>query len=349
MNPFILYSKVSSVTGRALCEALGWDGGTKLVSPKEYTHLIRWGSTLFSDLDRAMINKDRPVYNSAQSILRMVNRHHMFQELAFLGELTVGWHPNVVETVDRNQWLIRHRFGRWGKDILLPESFGPLNQARLDGCFLVKRWLADFEVRVHIINEKSVSFQIKAQKDLNGEPIYETNPRASQDFVIRNEDNGWHLFPLSDNQAEALGIRKADIRHTAKRVMNQVELAFGCVDFLVRVPNGPFKQFKYKCLEVNTAPGLANSTLEAYVTGFKELVENKTQTQDDEPEQADIDGLFTVGPDFATDDPYIYDDGVEEVTQNTPPIPARMEPDIFHSPLPYRYAHLNTILNMLRE
>jgi hypothetical protein len=285
MKPFILYSKVSHVTGKALCEALGWDGGMKMSKIEDYTHLIRWGTTLNSDLDTTMRLKHRPVYNKAKTINNMVNRQHMLALISgAVGSRCIGQHPHVQnQIVDPGNWVLRHRFGRWGKDIILPEKLDctNINTAALDGYFMMRRWPADYEVRIHIMNDTSISFQVKGQKDKNGDPFFTLDPQPG--FKIRNDRNGWHLYPLSNELARQLGIDKSSIRTTAKQVLGTTGLSFGCVDFMVRVPAGPWREFDFRCIEVNTAPGLANSTLEAYVEGFKSLV-NTTPMVGDEDE-----------------------------------------------------------------
>lgn len=322
MRPFILYSKMSHVTGQALCDALGWEGGTKLSKLDDITHLIRWGTTLNADLDAAMKAKHRPVYNRAVNINAMVNRHHMMQSItSIIGNRCIGFHAAIPPTITQpEEWVLRHRFGRWGKDIVLPETVqGRFNPGAWDGYFMTRRWLADFEVRVHVMNDSSIFFQIKGRRGPDNEPVIEIDPNNINKFIIRNDRNGWHLWPLSNEDAKALGINKDAIRKLSKSLTTACGLSFGCVDFLVRVPKGPWATFDYRCIEINTAPGLANSTLDAYVQGFKSLVNTVPISGDEEP---DFDG-----PEDEDADAEEWDDNLMEDAQQIDFAPdARVEP-----------------------
>lgn len=294
MKPFVLYSKMSHVTGRLLKAAMDCAGGRKLDAPGEYTHLVRWGNTMFSDLDVAMQDRGRHVLNTSERVRSIVNRHHMMQRLMHCVPnqhfLSYNNHYDGHRAIDGNgrSWLARHRFGRWGRDIVDLSTAGPQEPGtRWNGYFLVQRWNADFEVRVHIIDQTSVSFQIKTRKDEDGNAVFAQDP-ASATFEIRNEKNGWHLFPLNNQTAQSLGINKDPIRDLAKRVVRGCRLDFGCVDFLVRVPRGAHgTDFGFKVLEVNTAPGLDGSTLEAYANGLSRLIEG-TAIEEDEPPQEPV-------------------------------------------------------------
>lgn len=293
-NPYILYSKMSHVTGRRLCQATGFDGGRSLDKIGDYTHLLRWGCTYAQDLDIEMDELGRRVYNRANNARVVVNRHHMMQQMQnYDSSLTLpfnsylAWDPYLD---DNRMMLLRHRFGRWGRDIVRRSVHDqpPDPAPRWDGYFTVVEWLADYEVRVHIVNGASASFQVKVPKDDEGNPVW-TLPDESAEFVIRNDRNGWHLYPLSNRRASELGISKANIRTHAKQLMSYLDLDYGAVDFLVRVPSGHHgTSFDYKLLEVNSAPGLDGATLDRYADHFQSIVSGDPVTvseEDDEDEE----------------------------------------------------------------
>lgn len=291
MNPHILYSRFSAPTGRALAAALGYTSSREPVDPKKISHLIRWGCTLHSDLDLVCEKLGIPVFNKSVQTREIVNRHHMLNHLRGIGgrSHSLMIHAQYNGGPEDTGWVARHRFGRWGTDIIdLAGGIPTLSNAAWDGYFLVETWLADYEVRVHIIDGTSVSFQIKCRKDDNGDPIFGLQPAEERGkFVIRNDRNNWHLFPLSTGRARELGINKAPMRELAKNTMRGLGLNFGCVDFLVRVPGGHWNPAtipqEFKIIEVNTSPGLDGQTLDAYVSGLRQLVEsNEVVTPEDE-------------------------------------------------------------------
>lgn len=282
-KPFILYSKMAHVTGKRIRDALGIDGGRKLSSVGDYTHLIRWGASYAPDLDAALENSGRHVLNPAERIKRVVNRHHMFNEISRRTNRTLNYTGGMRWVGhDGSTAVARHRFSKWGRDIVDQPDLTEINpdDPKWDGYFLVERWLADYEVRVHIVNGVSASFQIKVKKDDNDDPLFRLEPESA-DFTVRNDKNGWYLFPLSASRADQLGINKTPIRDAAKMMMSGLGLDFGCVDFLVRVPNGHHADsFQWKFLEVNTAPGLDGTTLDRYV----DHLGSATNLNDEEPE-----------------------------------------------------------------
>ena len=279
MKPYLMYSRVSSVTGKALCEALDWDGGTK-APPKGCLNLVRWGNSYAPDIDVSISALGGRVYNTARGVESVVNRRNMLLLVRDSTPHSLRVTRNSQEFSREDSWIGRHFFGRWGRDII--DTTVPGFRLPTDGYFLVERWPADFEVRVHLMTSPSVvslAMQIKLRKDDQGDPVYALSPDSNGaigQLTIRNEDNGWHLYPLSSSQALALGIDKNSIRDTARQCLRGFGLAFGCVDFLVRVPGSPLNGSTpgpvFRVLELNTAPGLRGSTLDAYVNGFRNLI-----------------------------------------------------------------------------
>ena len=283
MIPFILYSKVSSVTGKALCQALGWDGGTKAPAKKPSV-LFRWGCSYAPDLDLDVQDAGGIVFNPADSVAQTVNRRDMLFTIRDCvpheHTLRVGRNPQIPSPLG---YISRHMYGRWGNDIVdISSGHQPTDY---EGRFVVERWPGDFEVRVHLIDGKSVAMQVKLRKDEEGNPIFARTPGdtgALNNLMIRNEDTGWHLYPLSTEQADELGIDKRALRDVAKSCMRGFGLDYGCVDFLVRVPGSPMNntnQQTFRVLELNSSPGLRGSTLDAYVRGLDALVSSEASTQ----------------------------------------------------------------------
>ena len=234
MKTLVLSKWAVGKTGRKLAKAIGADySACALKNYDQYDRLIRWGASYAPWIDDDI----DIVLNGAYCIRAMANRLMMFEHL----------HEHNIPTLALNAmypYVSRTYHGKWGRDIMV---MGEITKGR----FAVELWAAEFEVRVHIVNGVSVCMQIKRQKGVK------TND-PMPDWYIRNRQHGWHLYHLHDEEAERLGIDKQALRDTAKHTISTAKLAFGVVDFLVR-PD------EYRVLEVNTAPGLEDHTLNRYV------------------------------------------------------------------------------------
>lgn len=248
MKTLVLSKYPVGKTGRKLAKALGADYATK-VPPNmiQYDRLIRWGSSYAPLLDPEI----EYVLNPASPLRTMANRFLMFEHL----------HKHDIPTLslsceyDHLPHIVRSPHGKWGRDI-------DVNGIVTVGRFAVEQWLADFEIRLHIVNGVCVCMQIKRQKDV---PINE----PLREWHIRNRQHGWHLYHLHNDEAARLGINKDVLRTIAKKTIASAQLDFGVVDFLVRCKapeyDGAATPFDYRVLEVNTAPGLEDATLARYV------------------------------------------------------------------------------------
>jgi len=309
MRAFIKYSKPSCVSGRALRTALEIDGGIHF--PKDvskYDTLIRWGSSGDSYMDEEF----QRVINTAKNVVQSANRQHMFQRLARHipgGQLL--WHSRVPYSHDNSTLtMLRHRFGRYGKDIeLLGRSDERWDEIRANyetnGMFSVQFWPADYEVRVHIVDGNSVSMQVKARRNADGTPTHELI--EANKLTIRNDANGWGLWPLSNSLAALLGIHKPSIREQAKQVIRLFNLQFGVVDFLVRTPAGKYNNLQHetKILEINTAPGVDGQTLERYISSIRTLLAKPIQATQEGAVANPFDASVVDDP----EDDYPEDDG----------------------------------------
>lgn len=295
MKPFILYSRMGTVTGRALREALEIPGGREVKKPKDVNVLVRWGHSTDPDVDSEILDNNGRVINQARYITRSSNRHYMLHDLsAVVNRSTVmaghalrfHHNPTAVPTSDlangnNNITLLRHRYSRWGNDIIVLQNTVEIDQSRLDGYFSVEYWPADHEVRVHVMDGRSIYFQIKKRR-----VPPETTPTPGA-VEIRNNNNGWGLYPLDNDEARRLGIQKRPLREAAKLICKGFKLDFAAVDFLVRTPtsNSP-DRFNYKVLELNTSPGLEGTTLARYVTNLRAML-NGTPAEHDTGDGAD--------------------------------------------------------------
>jgi len=102
------------------------------------------------------------------------------------------------------------------------------------------------EFRVHVFQGKAIDVQQKKKRNGHegGEPL------------IRNHDNGW-IF-ARENVVEPEGLRDLGVN-----AVNAVGLDFGAVDIIYNA-----SQNKCYVLEVNTAPGLCETTAGSYINAI---------------------------------------------------------------------------------
>lgn len=105
------------------------------------------------------------------------------------------------------------------------------------------------EFRVHVAFGSVIDIQAKRKRtDFNGET----------DYAIRNHHTGWVYCRENIEEPN-------DLREQALKAILTLGLHFGAVDLIYNQ-----HQNKSFVLEVNTAPGLAGSTVESYATAFRE-------------------------------------------------------------------------------
>lgn len=109
------------------------------------------------------------------------------------------------------------------------------------------------EYRVHVCGGEAVDIQRKARRhDVADEDI---------NWKIRNHDNGF-IFARNED-----GVVPPDVSYQAVLAVKLLGLDFGAVDVIFND-----KEQKAYVLEVNTAPGLSGTTLEGYVSRFKDYL-----------------------------------------------------------------------------
>lgn len=112
------------------------------------------------------------------------------------------------------------------------------------------------EYRVHVCGGQAVDIQRKARrKDVEDDAI---------NWKIRNHDNGF-IFARNED-----GFVPPDVIEQAVKAVNILGLAFGAVDVIFND-----KEQQAYVLEVNTAPGMSGTTLEGYVSRFKDYLDGK--------------------------------------------------------------------------
>ena len=155
----------------------------------------------------------------------------------------------------------RQKLGSSGRDIVKSTDIQERLEDFQKSQFWVKYIPKKEEYRVHFVNGKIIDCQQKLLKkqDMEGNPIDTSNT----DFTIRNLANGF-IFARSDVKLPEC------VQKQAEQLINITSLDFGAIDIIYNK-----KQDMAYILEVNTAPGLVNSTVESYSKAFMEVYQER--------------------------------------------------------------------------
>lgn len=246
---YLLYAAESSVTGRALLDALkeqGVDirGGTK-IPEAELGTLIRWGAT------SPVARKPKRVLNSMKAIQAASNKREALNIMRASG-------VNVPTVLNAGEVKLEHLpvLGRkdhhvGANDIILCMNMRDVERAKAAGCSHFSKYIpTKAEYRVHVFGDQI----IKTSQKILTEPELATQP------WIRNLGAGY-TFRQSENRLSGAS------RGMAIDAVHALGLNFGAVDVIISDDDQTY------ILEVNTAPGLQTDTsIEAYLEQFKQAI-----------------------------------------------------------------------------
>lgn len=231
--------------------------------------LINWGcspvkgtKTLTGD-DKRFLNVGR-IINAPEAVGICSNKATFFKTMSKTGG------PRVPEfTTDLEQaktWaaeglavLGRSNHGSSGKDIAFfaedPERF-------VSSDFWLKYKKKKAEFRLHFIGDTWVIEQQKVLPKLgpDGIPI----PKESVDFRIRTHRTGF-IFQKNDIKVPDDVYRQAEI---ARSVIREKGLDFGAIDVIYNQSEN-----QAYVLEINTAPGLEESSIPSYAESLRNYIE----------------------------------------------------------------------------
>lgn len=251
LKPVIYPYKISSQSAKKLAQSLE----CKRVFPNrnyqpKHTHLvINWGNSI-PPAWRNPINLGVQLLNPYSAVIRACNKHLTFIDLDW-NDVPIPEFTLCKETA--NQWINQgHKVfcrtsltSRSGNGIIIAETVDQL----VDAPLYVKAVKKDKEYRVHVFQGNIIDFQLKKKK---------------HDFEggisgIRNHTNGW-IYARSDVELPET------VATESIKAVQALGLDFGAVDVCTDRESNVF------VFEVNTAPGLYNSTLDSYVRAFRNLL-----------------------------------------------------------------------------
>lgn len=210
--------------------------------------LINWGS---SAITRA-VNCAR-ILNEPECVHQAANKIKTFQALAKEGvnipdwtrqrEVAKAWLEGGCVVVCRTKVASNS-----GKGIVITEKVEELIDAPLYTKYIPKKE----EYRIHVFQGNAFHVQRKARK--------KEVPDDKVNWKVRSHNNGFCF------QIQGIEMPK-DAAEQAVNAVNALDLDFGAVDLIWNQ-----KEDKWYVLEVNTAPGIENTTLAKYVEQFKKVL-----------------------------------------------------------------------------
>jgi glutathione synthase/RimK-type ligase-like ATP-grasp enzyme len=213
--------------------------------PRLGDKLINWGSAVKTN---RVVSNVIKWFNEPP--LKGVNKLTCFNILKE-HDVSIPEYTTARNLVDANYtWLARHTLtGSGGRGITIINPGDPVPPAPLYVKYIPKK----YEVRIHVANGKTFDVQQKMQRR-----------GVDANHKIRSHDNGFvfvrHGMSIPDNSLEIC-------KRQGEAAVQALGMSFGAVDVIFNERQG-----KAYVLEVNSSPGVENSTAENYASMLREMV-----------------------------------------------------------------------------
>ena len=210
--------------------------------------LINWGSS-----NHNISYTDSKVYNSPYAIQLASNKIYTLTHFTHNNVPCPAWTTDkntALGWIEANKTVVCRKTvtSHSGNGIVFAETAEDLENinAPLYTMYIKKRK----EFRVHVFNNKVIDVQEKRRN----------TDVQNVDYRIRNHDNGFVFCRTDVNIPD-------NLHNVALQAVSALGLDFGAVDIV-------WNENENACyaLEVNTAPGLEGSTLDAYTKAIMEVV-----------------------------------------------------------------------------
>ena len=252
MKILVMPYKAGSAGCRAICDALGLRQvrlANSTLRGSHRTTLINWGSSSFHNNPQFEACK---VLNHPSEVTRCSNKLEFFRNTD--PELCVPWTTEIDKVREwaaegKSVFARRTLNGHSGAGIieLTQDNTAEWREAPLYTLYVPK----ESEFRVHFFRKKVIDIQKKCLK--RTEAVVNENT-----WKVRNLANGF-VF------ARHFGDPPQDVLRVAETFIAASALDFGAIDIIYNR-----RRDKAYILEVNTAPGLAGSTVDSYKTAIEE-------------------------------------------------------------------------------
>ena len=225
--------------------------------PRPNHTIINWGCSKlppFVNLPR-IINQPNAVENAIHKLncFKVLKAHDVS-----IPEYTTD--RNVVRAkLNDSPWLARHTLtGSGGAGITIINNVLELNDCAPAPLY-VKYIPKKYEVRIHV-----AAFEGKEVSAFDWQQKMNRLGEAQQNWKIRSHGNGF-IFARHETTVPHGVLRECEIE--ACRAVSALGLDFGAVDTIYNERHG-----KAYVLEINSAPGIENTTAENYAKMFKEML-----------------------------------------------------------------------------
>lgn len=308
--PYNVYSRGA----RGISKALGikiWNRQKRVLEFKPGDRIINWG--VFGNLPDSFVCLNRPQFVNLAG-----NKFSAFEAMNGSGvrvpEYT-GSYETAIEWVNAEEQVLGRKLrGSCGNDI---QFFGEDLTMFSQSDFWVKYKKKKDEYRVHVFDGDIIHIQKKSLRmtDDSGNPI----DKSKIDFRIRNLSHGF-IFKIHGLNPPV------DVLEQAVKAVKALGLDFGAVDVIWNDFEG-----KAYVLEVNTAPGLEGSSIDAYAGAIRRKFPDIGTTPARVPEKSGEPTIFkkpTVGSKKPTGETLTVAQMAQIVLENVsaPPTPLVLEP-----------------------
>jgi glutathione synthase/RimK-type ligase-like ATP-grasp enzyme len=247
MPNYLLYSNATSTTGQALVDALkekniDINGGMK--DPGKVPILIRWGSLL------GVASNPGKVINSKTAIAKASNKEAALEIFGQNG-ISIPKTMNARQVTTSDFPVLGRKVHHIaGNDIILCLQKKDLAVAVQNGCTHFTKYIPTAtEFRLHVWGDQVIKISEKVL----------TEPERNKDPWIRNFDEGYtFMSPKTKLSGQAKGM--------AVDAVACLGLNFGAVDMILGDDGLAY------VLEVNSAPGLIDSSVDCYVNKMVEVL-----------------------------------------------------------------------------
>lgn len=243
--------KMGSQSANVLAKELG----CKRVYPnRKYKYrmhhdIINWGSSIVPEWYTPYVH----YINTPWSVKTASNKAHTLNSFRLAGVSSPEFTTDISiakEWIDANHivYCRTNLTGNSGEGIVISDSYDTLVNAPL-----YTRGIASVhEYRVHVFNGEVIDYVKKATRRGEDKPSK----------LIRNYAKGWVFV------REGITLSDEIIQESIKAVRS-LGLHFGAVDVCIDADNIPY------VFEVNTAPGLQGSTIQAYAKAIRKYLSEK--------------------------------------------------------------------------
>lgn len=244
---------------------------TKNINFSRELAVINWGVSDFG-VNSRLLNSNNIIINHPSSITAASNKLKAFNILKedkeiinYLPEFTTDIEHVKSNFSPKEKWVCRRILsGSSGKGIVIAETPDGLVDAPLYVKYFPKKW----EIRVHIIAGEAVIIQQK--KKLTQESLEERGI-IPEERLVRNLQNGYVYSTILSDDLSNHPTLLNEVVNVCVRAVGGLGLDFGAVDIIIN------NNFKFKFLEVNTAPGLQGESVAVYATKLSNLIDSRNQ------------------------------------------------------------------------